>query len=234
MIDELLDNWPAIWLTFKLAAFTVTILLVVGIPLAWQIAQYKGKLRPYIEALIALPLVLPPTVLGFYLLSAFSPNTSLGQLWLQTTQEQFVFSFSGILVGSIIYSLPFVLQPLLGAFTQMSQSTKLTIATLGVSSWKGFLTIILPMTKPSIICAATLGFAHTLGEFGLILMIGGNIPKETQVISIALFNHVESLEYDKAHALSLFLLLLSFVSLSLLYKFNRQAQFLPSGVKNAN
>ncbi|MGK0372466.1 MAG: molybdate transport system permease protein [Glaciecola sp.] len=223
-MSALIDSWPAIWLTLKLAIITVLILLMIGLPFAWWLAHYKGRLKPFFEALVALPLVLPPTVLGFYLLTAFTPNSSLGGLWITITGEQFIFSFNGILFGSIVYSLPFVVQPLLTAFSQLGVHTKATISTLGISPLRGFVFVILPIIRPSIISAATLGFAHTLGEFGLILMIGGNIPGETQVVSIALFNQVESLQYEQAHALSMFLLVISLVSLTLLYKFNRQAR----------
>jgi molybdate transport system permease protein len=228
MIESLYNDWPAIALTLKLAFFTVIILLIIGLPLAWWLAKYKGMFKPFFEALIALPLVLPPTVLGFYLLTAFSPQSWMGKLWISMVGEQFVFSFSGILFGSIIYSLPFVVQPMLAAFSQLAGNAQLSASTLGIGRLKRFIFIILPMTKASILSAATLGFAHTLGEFGLILMIGGNIPSETQVVSIALFNHVESLQYEDAHALSLTLLVISMLSLTLLYKFNRSA--LPLGI----
>lgn len=225
----LADSWPAIWLTLKLAAMTVVILLIISLPFAWWLAKYQGRFKPLFEALIALPLVLPPTVLGFYLLTAFSPNTALGSLWINVVGEQFVFSFKGILFGSIVYSLPFVMQPLLTGFSQLAKQTSMTISTLGISRLNGFLFVILPIIRPSIISAITLGFAHTLGEFGLILMIGGNIPNETQVVSIALFNQVESLQYQQAHALSLCLLVFSLLSLTLLYKFNRQARMFAVG-----
>lgn len=228
-MNAFIESWPAIWLTFKLAAMTVIILLSISLPLAWWLAHYQGKLKPVFEALIALPLVLPPTVLGFYLLTAFSPDTALGGLWASVVGEQFVFTFSGILFGSIVYSLPFVMQPLLAGFSQLGQQKSMTITTLGIAPLKGFIFVILPIIRPSIISAATLGFAHTLGEFGLILMIGGNIPGETQVVSIALFNQVESLQYQQAHALSLFLLVVSLVSLTLLYKFNRHARMFSAG-----
>ena len=226
--NSFLSNWQAIGLTLKLAALTVIILLIIGLPFAWWLARYQGFLKPFIEALVALPLVLPPTVLGFYLLSAFSPNTFMGGLWISMAGDQFVFSFAGILVGSIIYSLPFVIQPLLVAFTQLANSALLSASTLGISPFKRFMYVILPMAKNSLITAVTLGFAHTLGEFGLVLMIGGNIPGETQVVSIALFNQVESLQYAQAHQLALILLVASLLSLSLLYKFNRQTR--PLGI----
>jgi molybdate transport system permease protein len=167
-------------------------------------------------------LVLPPTVLGFYLLIAFSPNTWLGQTWLALTGSQFVFSFAGILFGSVIYSLPFVVQPLLQAFRTHGNRLVYTAETLGISPLKSVFYVLLPAMKASMISAATLGFAHTLGEFGLILMIGGNIPGETQVVSIALFNQVEMLNYQQAHQLAALLLLISLTSLILLYKFNKQ------------
>uniref|UniRef100_UPI00109FA638 molybdate ABC transporter permease subunit n=1 Tax=Ningiella ruwaisensis TaxID=2364274 RepID=UPI00109FA638 len=216
-----LQDWQAIRLTLSLAFYTVIILLVIGLPLAWIIANYQGALRPVIETIIALPLVLPPTVLGFYLITAFSPDTWLGQLWIEIVGGQFVFSFTGILVGSIIYSLPFVMQPLIAAFSSISKGPQLSAITLGMPFYYRFWYVVLPMAKPSIITASTLGFAHTLGEFGLLLMIGGNIPGSTQVVSIALFNYVETLEYDAAHRLALLLMMFSFISLFLLYKFNR-------------
>lgn len=215
------SDLQALWLTLKLALLTVVILLVVGIPVAWKLAQYQGAAKPIFEAVIALPLVLPPTVLGFYLLVAFSPDTWLGSTYQSITGEQLVFSFNGILIGSIIYSLPFVLQPLINAFSQLGVQYNQVAASLGMPAFKRFVFLIIPLIKPAIISAATLGFAHTLGEFGLVLLIGGNIPGETQVLSIALFNHVELLEYQQAHRLALILLAFSFVSLTLLYKFNR-------------
>jgi molybdate transport system permease protein len=224
MIENLLAGleWQAILLTLKLAALTVCILFIAGLPLAWWLSRYKGRLQPLFEALITLPLVLPPTVLGFYLLVAFSPDTWLGQGWLAITGTQFVFSFAGILVGSVIYSLPFVVQPLLQAFRVHGNILMHTAETLGIPRIKALVYVLLPAIKPSMISAATLGFAHTLGEFGLILMIGGNIPGETQVVSIALFNQVEMLNYNQAHTLAGLLLALSLFSLVLLYKYNAQ------------
>lgn len=228
-MNELLTHWPALWLTLKLAGLTVVILLLIGMPLAWYLAKYKGPLKPVFEALIALPLVLPPTVLGFYLLTAFSPDTWLGSLWISIVGGQFVFSFAGILVGSIIYSLPFVVQPLLAAFSQLGEKLSLSASTLGIAPTKAFYLVILPAIRANLITAITLGFAHTLGEFGLILMIGGNIPGETQVVSIALFNQVETLQYASAHQLSIMLLVMSLISLTLLYKFNRKSKPLGLG-----
>lgn len=219
------------WLTLKLAFLTAIILLLVCLPLAWKLSNYQGKAKPLLEALIALPLVLPPTVLGFYLLTIFSPNSTLGKLWISVTGEQLVFSFSGILLGSLFYSLPFVMQPLLAGFNQMGQQYNDVAACLGISAKKRFLYITLQLLKPSIISAFTLGFAHTLGEFGLVLMIGGNIPGETQVVAIELYDHVESLNYAAAHQLSLLLVSLSFICLALLFYFNRPV--LGLGTKHA-
>jgi len=211
----------ALWLTLKLASLTTLILLAIGLPLAWRLAQYQGSAKPIIEALIALPLVLPPTVLGFYLLIAFAPNTWFGQAWLWLTGSQLAFSFSSILLGSLLYSLPFVVQPLHTSFMQLNQHYHAVAASLGLSLNARVRFITLPLIKPALISAATLGFAHTLGEFGLVLMLGGNIPGQTQVLSIALYNHVEALEYSHAHQLAGLLLGLSFIGLVLLYKFNR-------------
>lgn len=221
-MTDIVQYWPALWLTFKLATLTVVLLFVIGLPLAWFVSRYSGRLKPTIEALIALPLVLPPTVLGFYLLVAFSPNNWLGQTWIYLTGQQFVFSFAGILFGSVIYSLPFVVQPLLAGFSQLGIQLELTSSSLGLPRYITFYKVVLPSIRANIVTAATLGFAHTLGEFGLILMIGGNIPNETQVVSIALYNYVETLEYANAHTLSFILLIMSITCLILLFTFNRR------------
>lgn len=221
MIASFID-WTALWLTVQLGLLTVLILLLIAIPLSWWLSRYQGKAKPFIEATIALPLVLPPTVLGFYLLLAFSPDTWFGAWYQSLTGQQLAFSFEGILLASLIYSLPFVVQPILTAFNQLGVKYDNVAATLGVPAYKRFTFLILPMIKPALISAATLGFAHTLGEFGLVLMIGGNIPGETQVLSIALYNQVETMNYQQAHRLASVLLLFSFVSLTMLYKFNRK------------
>ncbi len=202
----------ALWVTFTLAGATTVILLIIGAPMAWWLARFDGRLKPLIEAVIALPLILPPTVLGFYLLIAFSPDGPLGAFNL-------AFSFSGILIGSVVYSLPFVVQPLQNAFAALGRQYDEAAAVLGAGPFDRFFNLLLPMTKRSFISAATLGFAHTVGEFGVVLMIGGNIPGQTQVLSIALFDHVEALEYGKAHALALGLVIFSLVSLSLVNRF---------------
>ena len=175
------QDWTALFLTIKLAGLTTIILLVFGTPLALWLSRYQGAWKPVYEAIVALPLVLPPTVLGFYLLVAFSPSYLPGQWWLQTTGSSLAFSFTGILIGSVLYSLPFVIQPLQNAFEQLGDELEEAAATLGATSVDRFFNLILPLTKTSFVTAATLGFAHTIGEFGVVLMIGGNIPGETQV-----------------------------------------------------
>lgn len=218
---SLIDQ-QALWVTVKLATATTIILLLLGTPLAWWLAKFNGRSKPFIEALIALPLILPPTVLGFYLLIAFSPQNLPGQWWSTVSAQPLAFSFYGILFGSVIYSLPFVIQPLQNAFTQLGTELEEAAAVLGAGPFDRFFHLILPLTQKSFITAATLGFAHTVGEFGVVLMIGGNIPGETQVLSIALFDHVEALEYNEAHTLALGLVVFSVVVLTLINSINRK------------
>jgi molybdate transport system permease protein len=206
--------------TLQMAGLTTVILLIIGTPLAWYLANMTSRFKVIIEAIVALPLVLPPTVLGFYLLIAFSPEHLPGQLWQQTTGQQLAFSFSAIVIGSVLYSLPFVVQPLQKAFEQLGGSLLEAAAVLGAGPIDRFFTIVFPLTKASVITAASLGFAHTVGEFGVILMIGGNIPGETRVLSIALFDHVEAFDYAKAHMLAISLLIGSMVLLSAIYLLN--------------
>lgn len=215
MLSEL--DYSAIWLTLKLAALTTLILLILSPPLAWWLSRSKLFFRPFIEALVALPLVLPPTVLGFYLLLSFSPDNAFGGFWLDLTGSTLAFSFSGLLIASVIYSLPFVVQPLQSAFVNLDKDHLEVGATLGFNARQRLYKIVFPMTLPSFIIAGALGFAHTIGEFGVVLMIGGNIPGETQVLSIALFDHVETLQYDQAHMLSITLLAFSMSLLMLIY-----------------
>lgn len=215
----MLSEWDyqAIFLTLKLAVSATLILLVISPPLAWWLSHSKRFYRPFIEALVALPLVLPPTVLGFYLLLSFSPDSLLGGFWLSLTGDHLAFSFSGLLIASLIYSLPFVVQPLQSAFVNLDKGYLEVAATLGLNPVETFLRVIFPMVLPSFIIAAALGFAHTIGEFGVVLMIGGNIPGETQVLSIALFDHVETLQYRQAHFLAFSLLAFSMLLLMLIY-----------------
>lgn len=210
----------ALWVTLKLAAVTTFWLLLLGVPLAWWLARRQSTLRTVVEAVVALPLVLPPTVLGFYLLIAFAPQSALGQAWETLTGQRLAFSFSALVIGSILYSLPFVVQPLQSAFRQLPQGLLDAAATLGASPRDRWLSVILPITRPSLIAAASLGFAHTVGEFGVVLMIGGNIPGETQVLSIALYDQVESLDFGSAHRMAAGLILFSLVTLFLLYRSN--------------
>lgn len=210
----------ALFTTLKMAVLTTIILLLIGTPLAWYLAKMKNRFKVVLEAIVALPLVLPPTVLGFYLLIAFSPQHLPGQLWQQATGQQLAFSFSAIVIGSVLYSMPFVVQPLQKAFEQLGEPLLEAGAMLGANAMDRFFNIVLPMTKASFITAASLGFAHTVGEFGIILMIGGNIPGETRVLSIALFDHVEAFDYAKAHILAISLLAGSMVLLASIYLLN--------------
>lgn len=210
----------AILLTLKLAFITSSLLLLIALPLAWFLANWQSKAKPLVMSILALPLVLPPTVLGFYLLIAFSPQSTLGQGWQSLTGSNLVFSFEGLVLGSVIYSLPFALQPLYSGFSQLDNRYLDVAKTLGFSAAEAFMKIVLPLSKAPIVVALGLSFAHTIGEFGVVLMIGGNIPGETQVLSIALYEQVEALEYESAHNLSLALLVFSFVMLAALYRFN--------------
>jgi molybdate transport system permease protein len=207
----------ALFLTLKLALLTTIILLVLGTPLAWWLARSQWRYKFLLEALIALPLVLPPTVLGFYLLLALGPRGFVGGLMQALGGEALAFTFTGLVIGSVIYSLPFVVQPLQDTFHNIGKRPLEVAATLRASPLDRFLTVVLPLAKGGFITASMLGFAHTLGEFGVVLMLGGNIPGETQVLSIAIYSHVESLEYTQAHLLSAGLLLLSFLMMLTVY-----------------
>lgn len=206
-------DWTALALSLQLAAVTTLILLIIGLPTAWWLARSRWKGKFIIETLVALPLVLPPTVIGFYLLISMAPTGWLGSL----VGPKLAFSFSGLLIGSVIYSLPFVIQPLQTAFGSIRQPLLDTAATLGANPIDRFLSIVLPLSKPGLIAASVLGFAHTLGEFGVVLMIGGNIPGETRVASIAIYDHVDALDFNSAHQLSLILLIGSFLLLAIVY-----------------
>ena len=192
----------AIQLTIALATITTVLLLVLGTPLAWWLSRRRGNGSALVEALVALPLILPPTVLGFYLLLMLAPDTALGRLWQQLTGSQLAFSFSALVIGSVIYSLPFVVQPLQAAFQRVPEGLLQAAATLGARPLDQFFSVVLPLSRRSFVTAASLGFAHTVGEFGVVLMIGGNIPGETQVLSIALYDYVESLQFAEAHRLA--------------------------------
>jgi molybdate transport system permease protein len=211
------DDLTALLLTLRLASLTTVILLLVGAPLAWWLARSRWRGKFLLEALVALPLVLPPTVLGFYLLLALGPRGWFGQLNTALGFEPWVFSFKGLVAGSVIYSLPFVVQPLQDTFQGIGTRPLEVAATLRAGPWDRFVHIVLPMARAGFITAAMLGFAHTLGEFGVVLMLGGNIPGLTQVLSIRIYGHVETLEYAQAHVLSAGLLILSFSILLAVY-----------------
>ncbi len=212
----------ALFITLKLAGITTLILLIIGIPFAWWLARSRWRFKFIIEAVVALPLVLPPTVLGFYLLITLGPHGVLGSLMQSLGGKPLAFTFTGLVIGSVIYSMPFVVQPLQAAFTTIGNRPLEVAATLRASPIDRFFTVALPLARSGLLTAAVLGFAHTIGEFGVVLMIGGNIPGETQVVSIAIYEHVESLEYQNAHWLSGGLLVLSFVLLLTVYAFNRR------------
>nr|VFK40117.1 MAG: molybdate transport system permease protein [Candidatus Kentron sp. SD]VFK45421.1 MAG: molybdate transport system permease protein [Candidatus Kentron sp. SD]VFK79797.1 MAG: molybdate transport system permease protein [Candidatus Kentron sp. SD] len=214
------SDLPALLVTLRLALVSTVILLFLGIPLAWWLAHARSPLKTVVESIVALPLVLPPTVLGFYLLIALSPQGILGGAWQALGGGRLAFTFAGLVMGSVIYSLPFVVQPLQNAFMGIDDSILDAAATLRAAPLDRFFTIALPMARAGLVTAATLGFAHTVGEFGVVLMIGGNIPGETQVLSIAIYDHVESLEYESAHVLSMGLLLFSFALLFAIYGLN--------------
>ena len=211
------SDWTALTLTFELALISTIILLVIGTPFAWWLSQTKVRFKFLIETMVALPIVLPPTVLGFYLLIFLGPQGSVGKLVSYLGGPSLIFSFTGLVIGSIVYSMPFVIQPLQHAFSVIDKRADETAATIGFSRLRRFFYLFLPLSKTGYLSAFVLGFAHTLGEFGIVLMIGGNIPGETQVASISIYNYVEMLEYEKAHTLSLLLLLISFTLLAIIY-----------------
>ena len=196
------DDIQALWLTLQLAAVTVCVLLVVGTPLAWWLTRTHSRFRTVIEAVVALPLVLPPTVLGFYLLIAMSPRGMIGAPWLQFTDSTLSFSFTALVIASALYSLPFVVQPLQASFEAVGTVPLETASMLRASPIDRFLSVASPLALRGYITAAVLGYAHTLGEFGVVLMVGGSIPGKTKVLSIAIYDHVETLDYAQAHALS--------------------------------
>lgn len=212
-----------IWLTLEVAAWTTVILLLLGTPLAWWMARMQSSSKIVLEALVALPLVLPPTVLGFYLLIIFNPNGYVTEfLRFFGYEGQLTFSKTGLIVGSVFYSLPFAVQPLMHAFEAVPQKLLDAAATMRANVMDRFFSIVLPLSQRGFLVAATLSFAHTVGEFGVVLMLGGNIPGETRMVSIDIFDHVESLEYDQAHVLSALMLIFSLVVLMLVYGLNRR------------
>ena len=213
-----------LWLSLALASVTTVILLFIGTPLAWWLSGTQSRLRPAIEALTALPLVLPPTVLGFYMLIALGPASPIGGFWLNVTGEALTFSFSGLVVASVVYSLPFMVQPLQNAFAAVGRGPVEAAATLRATPLDAFFSIVVPLSARGFLTATVLTFAHTIGEFGVVLMVGGNIPGETRVISIAIYEHVEMLNYSEAHILSIGLIAFAFAILLLVYSIRRGNQ----------
>ena len=214
-------DYAAIWLTLKLASLTTVILLLIGTPIALWLSRTRSWLRGPVGSVVALPLVLPPTVIGFYLLLALGPNGWIGQLTQALGLGTLTFSFTGLVIGSVIYSMPFVVQPLQNAFAAIGSRPLEVAATLRAGPWDTFFSVILPLARPGFITAAILGFAHTVGEFGVVLMIGGNIPEKTRVVSVQIYDHVEALEYAQAHWLAAAMLVFSFLVLLALYSSRR-------------
>ncbi|UIN54022.1 molybdate ABC transporter permease subunit [Pseudomonas kribbensis] len=210
-------DFAAIWLTLKLASLTTAILLVVGTPIAFWLSRSRSWLRGPVGAIVALPLVLPPTVIGFYLLLALGPNGFIGHFTQWLGLGTLTFSFTGLVIGSVLYSMPFVVQPLQNAFSAIGTRPLEVAATLRANPWDTFFSVILPLARPGFITAAILGFAHTVGEFGVVLMIGGNIPDKTRVVSVQIYDHVEAMEYAQAHWLAGAMLVFSFLVLLALY-----------------
>ena len=207
------DDWGAIALTLKLASLTTLLLLGVATPLAWWLARASLRWRSVVGAVVALPLVLPPTVLGFYLLVSLGPQGWLGQITQALGLGLLPFTFGGLLLGSVVYSLPFAVQPLQHAFESMGQRPMEVAATLGASPLDAFFTVAVPLARPGLVTAAVLSFSHTVGEFGVVLMLGGNIPEQTRVVSTQIYGHVEALQYTEAHWLSAGMVVFAFVVL---------------------
>ena len=215
------DDWSAIRLTLTLASLVTLLLLVIGTPIAWWLATTRSRSKNWVGALVALPLVLPPTVIGFYLLIAMGPNGAIGRLTSALGLGVLPFTFSGLVVASVFYSMPFVIQPLQNAFEAIGPRPLEVAATLRASPLDAFFSIVVPLAKPGFISAAILGFAHTVGEFGVVLMIGGSIPGKTRVLSMQIYEHVEAMEYREAHILAAMMLAFSFFVLMLMYRHGR-------------
>ena len=226
MLNEL--DFSAIIVTIKLAIVSTSILILIGTPIAWWLSQTKFKFKAVFEAIIALPLILPPTVLGFYLLITLGSNGPIGNLLESLGGSSVAFTFTGLVVGSVIYSMPFVVQPLQNSFSSVGRKPLEVAATLGASKIDRFFSVAVPLSRSGFITAAVLGFAHTVGEFGVVLMIGGNIPGETGVVSIAIYDHVEAMEYGQAHWLAGGLLATSFLMLLFVYIINRHFSIMRS------
>ena len=214
--------WGPLWLTLELAAITTLLLMLIATPLAWWLANTRSSAKSAAQAIVALPIVLPPTVMGFYLLILLGPAGGIGRWWVEITGEALTFSFLGLVIASCVYSLPFAVQPLQAAFESLGRREIEAARTLGATPIDAFLSVAAPMSRHGFVNAIVLSFAHTLGEFGVVLMVGGNIPGETRVISIAIYDQVESLDYAAAHATSALLLAIAFVMLLAMYVLNQR------------
>ena len=215
-------NWQAFWLTIRLAALVSAVLLVIGLPIAYWIAYSRWRWKFMVEALVAMPLVLPPTVLGFYVLLALGSRSPIGRCWQSLTGQTLAFTFTGLVIGSIIYSLPFAVQPFAAAFALVDRRLLAASAILGASRLRTFFRIVVPLSLPGLVTGVALAFAHTLGEFGVVLMVGGNIPGVTRTVSIDIYDKVQALDYVSANQTSLVLLAASFATLCLVYGINRK------------
>jgi len=218
----MLSTLGPLLLSLQLAAVTTLILIALGTPLAWWLSRSDSRLKPAIQAAVALPIVLPPTVMGFYLLIVLGPYGAVGRWWVEVTGEALTFSFTGLVIASCFYSLPFAVQPLQSAFDALGKKELEAARTLGASKLDAFFSIAVPLSVPGFVTAIILAFAHTLGEFGVVLMVGGNIPGETRVISIAIYDHVESLDYATAHQMSIVLVVFAFAILFSMFLVNRR------------
>lgn len=215
-------NWEAISLTARLASIVAGALVVIGLPVAYWITFSRWRWKFLVEALVSMPLVLPPTVLGFYLLIAFGTNSWIGRSWQSITGHTLAFSFQGLVIASILYSLPFAVQPFAASFAGVDSALLSASSTLGASRWRTFWRVILPLSIPGVVTGIVLSFAHTVGEFGVVLMIGGNIPGVTRTISIDIYDRVEALDYASANQTAVVLLIFSFTVLSVVYALNRR------------
>lgn len=216
-------NWQAFWLTLQLAVIVSGALFVIGLPIAYWIAFSRWRWKFLVEAFVAMPIVLPPTVLGFYVLVALGPHSPLGRWWIALTGHTLAFTFSGLVIGSILYSLPFAVQPFAASFAAVDRKLIAASATLGASSLRTFLRVLAPLSVPGLITGAALSFAHTMGEFGVVLMVGGNIPGVTRTVSIDIYDRVQASDYSGANATALLLLVICFALLAIVYGTNRKA-----------
>lgn len=217
-------NLAPLLLSIKLASITTVLLIVLGAPLSWWLSHSRSRWQPVVQAIVAMPIVLPPTVLGFYLLIVLGPEGAIGSWWVQLTGDTLTFSFAGLVIASCLYSLPFAVQPMQNAFESLPRKNLEAAWTLGASKLDAFLSVAVPLSLRGFISAAVLSFAHTLGEFGVVLMVGGNIPGETRVVSIAIYDDVETLNYAAAHQLSLTLIVFAFATLFGMFILNRRWQ----------